>query len=72
MLSYQKTTNFSGTSSVEVSGKTVPFVYFSASVQPDGKTSVNYTVQDKELFGANQETFSKDREEFESVVRASV
>ncbi len=72
MLSYQKTINFSGTSSVEADGKKVPIVYFNASIQPDGKSNVNYSVQDKELFDANPDVFAADREEFESEVKASI
>ena len=72
MLSYQKTINFSGTSSVEVDGKKVPIVYFNASIQPDGKSNVNYSVQDKELFDANPDVFAADREEFEAEVKASI
>ena len=72
MLSYQKTINFSGTSSVEVDGKKVPIVYLNTSIQPDGKSNLNYSVHDKELFAANPDVFAADREEFGSEVKASI
>lgn len=71
MLSYQKTINLNGTSSVEVKDTKVPYVYFSANIQPDGKTNVTYAVQDLTLFEANQDVFTADRAEFETAVNAA-
>lgn len=70
MLAIQKTVNVSGVSSVEVDGKATPFVYFNAQIQADGKRSVNYAVQNKELFEKNEEVFKADRDEFESAVKS--
>ncbi len=69
MLTVQKTINVSGISSVEVEGKTTPFVYFNAQIQVDGKRSVNYAIQNEELFNANEEIFEADRKEFEETVK---
>lgn len=70
MLAIQKTVNVSGVSSVEVDGKATPFVYFNAQIQADGKRSVNYAVQNNELFEKNEEVFKADRDEFESAVKS--
>lgn len=70
MLTVQKTINVSGVSSVEVDGKATPFVYFNAQIQTDGKRSVNYAVQNNELFEENEEVFKADRDEFESAVKS--
>ena len=68
MLVIQKTVNVSGVSSVEVDGKATPFVYFNAQIQADGKRSVNYAVQNQEIFDKNKESFKADRAEFEEAV----
>lgn len=68
MLTVQKTINVSGVSSVEVEGKATPFVYFNAQIQADGKRSVNYAIQNEELYKNNKETFKADRAEFEEMV----
>ena len=69
MLTVQKTINVSGVSSVEVEGKPTPFVYFNAQIQVDGKRSVNYAIQNEEIFNANVEIFEADRKEFEETVK---
>lgn len=70
MLTVQKTINVSGVSSVEVEGKTTPFVYFNAQIQADGKRSVNYAIQNEELYKNNKETFKADRADFEDAVES--
>ena len=67
MLTTYKTINVSGYSRVNESGK--PYVYFSANINKDGTTSVNYSIQDKEIFNANQDLFETDRKAFEDEVR---
>ena len=67
MLTTYKTINVSGYSHVNENDK--PYVYFSASINKDGTTSVNYSIQDKEIFNANQDLFETDRKEFETEVR---
>ena len=66
MLTTSKTINVSGYSRVNESGK--PYVYFSANINKDGTTSVNYSIQDKEIFNANQDLFETDRKAFEDEV----
>ena len=66
MLTTAKTINVSGYSRVNESGK--PYVYFSANINKDGTTSVNYSIQDKEIFNANQDLFETDRKAFEDEV----
>ena len=44
-------------------------MYFSASISTDGKRSVNYSVQNQEIFDANEKTFEADRKEFEEAVK---
>lgn len=69
MLRQQKTTNLSATLTADVgNGEEKTYVYFSATVQADGKHSVTYTVQDEALFSANKEDFDKGRKEFEKSV----
>ena len=67
MLTTSKMINISGYSRVNESGK--PYVYFSANINKDGTTSVNYSIQDKEIFNANQDLFETDRKAFEDEVR---
>ena len=66
MLTTYKTINVSGYSRVNESGK--PYVYFSANINKDSTTSVNYSIQDKEIFNANQDLFETDRKAFEDEV----
>lgn len=69
MLRQQKTTNLSATLTADVgNGEEKAYVYFSATVQADGKHSVTYTVQDEAIFSANKEDFDKGRKEFEKSV----
>ena len=67
MLATYKTINISGYSQVNESSK--PYVYFSASIDKTGTTSVNYSIQDKEIFNANQDIFEADRKAFEDELR---
>lgn len=67
MLNTSKTINISGYSQVNENDK--PYVYFSASIDKNGATSVNYSIQDKEIFNANQDLFETDRKAFEDEVR---
>ena len=67
MLTTSKTINVSGYSRVNESSK--PYVYFSASIDKTGTTNVNYSIQDKEIFNANQDLFETDRKAFEDEVR---
>ena len=67
MLTTSKTINISGYSQVNENGK--PQVYFSASIDKSGTTNVNYSIQDKEIFNANQDLFETDRKEFQNMVR---
>nr|DAG53310.1 MAG TPA: hypothetical protein [Caudoviricetes sp.] len=70
MLTVQKTINVSGVSSVDVEGKATPFVYFNAQIQADGKRSVNYAIQNEELYKNNKETFKADRADFADAVES--
>ena len=63
MLATSKTINVSGYSQVNENSK--PYVYFSASIDKSGTTNVNYSIQDKEIFNANQDLFESDRKAFE-------
>ena len=67
MLTTSKTINISGYSQVNENSK--PYVYFSASIDKNGSTSVNYSIQDKDVFNANQDIFETDRKAFETEVR---
>ena len=67
MLTTSKMINISGYSSVNESDK--PYVYFSANINEDGTTSVNYSIQDKEIFNSNKDLFETDRKAFEDEVR---
>ena len=67
MLTISKTINVSGYSRADESSK--PYVYFSASIDKTGTTNVNYSIQDKEIFNANQDLFEVDRKAFEDEVR---
>lgn len=72
MLNIQKTVNFSGTSNVEVNGVSKPFAYFNASIGTDKRPSVTHSIQDMDLFLANNSVFEADRKEFEDTVYAFV
>lgn len=52
MLEVTKTVNVSGYSRIAESD--APYVYFSASISADGKRSVNYSVQNQDVFNANE------------------
>ena len=67
MLTTSKSINVNGYSRVNENDK--PYVYFSASIDKNGATSVNYSIQDKEIFNANQDLFETDRKAFEDEVR---
>ena len=67
MLNTSKTINISGYSQVNENSQ--PYVYFSASIDKTGTTNVNYSIQDKEIFNANQDLFEADRKAFEDEVR---
>ena len=64
MLNTSKTINISGYSQVNESSK--PYVYFSASIDKTGTTSVNYSIQDKEIFNANQDIFKTKKKTFKN------
>ena len=66
MLTTYKTINVSGYSRVNENDK--PYVYFSANINKDGDTSVNYSIQDKDVFNENQDLFENDRKAFENEV----
>lgn len=73
MLRQQKTTNLNATLTADVgNGEEKAYVYFSATVQADGKHSVTYTVQDEALFSANKEDFDKERKAFEKSVEENM
>ena len=57
MLEVTKTVNVSGYSRIAESD--APYVYFSASISADGKRSVNYSVQNQDVFNANEKTFDQ-------------
>ena len=67
MLTISKTINVSGYSRIDESNK--PYVSFSASIEKNGATSVNYSIHDKEIFNANQDIFETDRKLFEDKVK---
>ena len=67
MLTTSKTINVSGYSRVNENDK--PYVYFNASIDKAGAISVNYSIQDKEIFNANQDLFEAERKAFEDEVR---
>ena len=67
MLTTSRSINVNGYSRVNENDK--PYVYFSANINKDGTTSVNYSIQDKEIFNANQDLFETDRKAFEDEVR---
>ena len=67
MLTTSKTINISGYSQLNENDK--PYVYFSASIDKTGTTNVNYSIQDKEIFNANQDLFETDRKLFEDKVK---
>ena len=67
MLTISKTINVSGYSRVNENDK--PYVYFNASIDKAGAISVNYSIQDKEIFNANQDLFETERKAFEDEVR---
>ena len=67
MLTTSKTINISGYSQVNENSK--PYVYFNASIDKNGEVSVNYSIQDKDVFNANQDLFETDRKAFEDEVR---
>ena len=67
MLTISKTINVSGYSRVNENDK--PYVYFNASIDKAGAISVNYSIQDKEIFNANQDIFEADRKAFETEVK---
>ena len=67
MLTTYKTINVSGYSRINENDK--PYVYFNASIDKAGAISVNYSIQDKEIFDANQDLFEADRKAFEDEVR---
>ena len=67
MLTTSKTINVSGYSRVNENDK--PYVYFNASIDKAGAISVNYSIQDKDAFNANQDLFEADRKAFEDEVR---
>ena len=70
MLSTTKTISINGTSSVEVNGVKTPAAYFNAQIQTDGKFNINESVQDEELYDANEETVDADMAEFKSIVKS--
>ena len=67
MLTTSKSINVNGYSRVNENDK--PYVYFSASIDKNGEVSVNYSIQDKDVFNANQDLFETDRKAFEDEVR---
>ena len=66
MLTMSKTINVSGYSRTNENDK--PYVYFSASIDKNGNSNVNYSIQDKDVFNANQDLFETDRKAFETEV----
>ena len=67
MLTMSKTINVSGYSRVNENDK--PYVYFNASIDKNGNANVNYSIQDKDVFNANQDLFETDRKAFETEVK---
>lgn len=64
MLSIQKSTNVQGTSSVD--GK--QYAYFNAQIPDNGNISVNYSIQNRDLYNANKAVFDSDYDEFRKKV----
>lgn len=64
MLSIQKSTNVNGTSSVDGN----QYAYFNAQIPDNGNISVNYSIQNREIYAANKETFDTDYDEFRKKV----
>lgn len=64
MLSITKSTNVQGTSSVD--GK--QYAYFNAQIPDTGNISVNYSIQNREIYNANKEVFDADYDEFRKKV----
>ena len=62
-----KTINVSGYSRANENDK--PYVYFNASIDKNGATNVNYSIQDNDVFNANQDLFETDRKVFEDEVK---
>lgn len=67
MLTVSKSINVNGYSRVDENDK--PYVFFGATIDKNGTTSVNYSIQDKEIFNANQDLFETDRKLFEDEVK---
>ena len=70
MLTTTKTISLNGTSAIEVDGTKKTIAYFNAQIQTDGKFNINESVQDEELYDANEETVDADMAEFKSVVKS--
>lgn len=65
MLSINKTINLNGT--ITIDGKQAAFM--SATIQPDGKYNISYSVQDVALEQEHSVEVEEDRKEFDSAVR---
>ena len=68
MLTTTKTISINGISTVEVNGVKTPVTYFNAQIQSDGKSNINQSVQNVELYMSNKETVKADYDEFETLV----
>ena len=68
MLSITKTTNFQGISTID--GKAV--VAMNAMIHQDGKYSLNYAVQNNELYTEHKEEITTDIDLFKKEVESIV
>lgn len=70
MLKENRTTQLSGTSSVEVDGIERQIAYMNGNVDEDGRISYNVSIQDRELFSANEKAVIADINQFEKNIFA--
>lgn len=70
MLKENRTTQLSGTSSVEVDGVQKQVAYMNGNVDENGRVSYNVSIQDREVFFANEKAVMADINQFQKNILA--
>ena len=68
MLTFNKTTNVTGVSTVESGGKQVQAAYMNASINVNGAFNSTHSIQNKKVFEENKEEVLSDFSAFDAYV----
>lgn len=68
MLTFNKTINVNGVSTIDINGKQIQAAYMNASINVNGAFNSNHSIQNKEIFEEYKEEVLEDFSAFDSYV----